>query len=660
MLIKSLKMVNFRQFINEEIDFSVDCERNVTVIMGENGAGKTTISQAFSWCLYGETDFDDKLMLNKIVASQMLPNEEKSVKVKLDLVHSGIKYAITTEQTYKKDFSNKLKASNVIRNIAYKNNGQEEYVKPLEIDLTVKQILPKDLSRYFFFDGERIGSMSKEIKKGKSQTFALAVRGLLGLSAFISAIEHMKPTKDGVIGSYNASYDSRSNSTIATYTKTIDECQEVLDKIEVRLLEIENEIALATDRCDELTGKIKEFADGERLQKQKEALQKKLLAAKASKQNALEAMLKLFSSNAPSYFSKSLVKKSLEVLSKADLIGKDIPEMHAKTIDYLLKKGECICGNKIEAGNDVYQKLVELVKYLPPQSIGVTAGGFVKEAEIRTKVSVNLFETTSKSFALMQEQEDTILEFINDIKLIEEKLLTFTGVGRYQQELQLCEKTIRDRTSENNTLRQKKGAIEFKKEKAEAERGKLTLLDQTNRKIEIYKAYAQYMHDELQDVYSDNETKIREKLEKTINDIFKDIYNGGMSLSIDDKYNIQVIVDDFNDFNTDVETSTAQSISVIFAFISGVIKLARESNESDDVDAKLLASEPYPLVMDAPLSTFDKRRIKNVCDALPKVAEQVIIFIKDTDGEIAEQHMGTKVGKRYVFDKINEFETKLV
>lgn len=526
MLLKSLRLMNFRQFINEEIHFAVDSERNVTVIMGENASGKTTIAQAFSWCLYGETDFDDKLMLNKVVASQMVPNEEKTVKVQLDLIHSGIEYTIITEQTYKKDFSNKLKANNIIRNISYKNKGQQEYIKPLEIDLTIKQILPKELSRYFFFDGERIGNMSKEIKKGKSKTFALAVRGLLGLNAFISALEHLKPTsKYGVIGSYNASYDSRSNHTIAIHTKTIDKCQDELEKIEDRLSEIDNEIALATDRCEELTEKIKEFADGERMQKEKEALKKKLLATEASRKNSLEAMLKHFNNNAPSYFSKSLVKKAFEVLSEADLIGKDIPEMHAKTIDFLIKKGECICGNKIEAGNEAYQKLIDLIKYLPPQSIGVLVGSFVKEAEIRTKASADLFEATTKSFAVLQEQEDNILELTNDIKLIEEKLLTFTGAGRYQQELQLCEKTIRDRSSENNTLRQKKGAIEFKKGQAEAERSKLTLLDQTNRKIEVYKAYAQYMYDELQSVYSKNEAKIREKLEKTINEIFKHIYN---------------------------------------------------------------------------------------------------------------------------------------
>ena len=107
----------------------------------------------------------------------------------------------------------------------------------------------------------------------------------------------------------------------------------------------------------------------------------------------------------------------------------------------------------------------------------------------------------------------------------------------------------------------------------------------------------------------------------------------------------------------DIETSTAQSISVIFAFISGIIKMARErQNAGED---QLIQTEAYPLVMDAPLSAFDKRRIKTVCETLPSVAEQVIIFIKDTDGDIANEYMKAKVGAQYNFEKISEFETRL-
>jgi DNA sulfur modification protein DndD len=82
--------------------------------------------------------------------------------------------------------------------------------------------------------------------------------------------------------------------------------------------------------------------------------------------------------------------------------------------------------------------------------------------------------------------------------------------------------------------------------------------------------------------------------------------------------------------------------------------MARVSQNTED---STLASEPYPLVMDAPLSAFDKTRIKTVCTVLPEIAEQVIIFIKDTDGELAEKYMNDCIGSRSSFDKKNEFET---
>lgn len=169
--------------------------------------------------------------------------------------------------------------------------------------------------------------------------------------------------------------------------------------------------------------------------------------------------------------------------------------------------------------------------------------------------------------------------------------------------------------------------------------------------------YAERIYEELLEVYATSEAEIRRKLETTINEIFKQIYDGGLYLTIDEKYHISVYV---NEYDGDVETSTAQSISVIFAFITGIIKMARDNRNATDDNAKLLSSEPYPLVMDAPLSAFDKRRIKTVCEALPNTAEQVIIFIKDTDGELAEEHMGDKIGCRHYFDKKNEFETVLV
>ena len=113
MLLKSLKLKDFRQFKGQQtVSFSTDAERNVTVIMGENGSGKTTLAQAFTWCLYGDTDFDDKMMICKATAQAMLPHAETTVRVELNLIHNGTDYTIFREQRYAKDGIGALKRPN--------------------------------------------------------------------------------------------------------------------------------------------------------------------------------------------------------------------------------------------------------------------------------------------------------------------------------------------------------------------------------------------------------------------------------------------------------------------------------------------------------------------------------------------------------------------
>ena len=61
---------NFRQFIGEQtIIFSTDAERNVTVLIGRNTAGKTTFVRAFEWILYNDKNGFDIIrgLRNEIV-----------------------------------------------------------------------------------------------------------------------------------------------------------------------------------------------------------------------------------------------------------------------------------------------------------------------------------------------------------------------------------------------------------------------------------------------------------------------------------------------------------------------------------------------------------------------------------------------------------------
>lgn len=660
MLLQSIKLENFRQFTDERIDFSTDPERNVTLIIGENGTGKTTFAQSFFWCLYGETDFTDKILINRTVAEKLQPDQKATVRVELRLTHGSANYEIVRTQEYKKSYSGKVSGANTVLSISVKSaDGNTRYLKPLECETEIKKILPKELSSYFFFDGERIEKMSKEIASGKkSSGFSDAVVGLTGLKATLAALGHLSPTKtSSVIGKFNDDYKGDSSAKILRLTKEIEALQTELDKIEARLAEIDDEIDAARTSKAKFEEDIKQYADGEKLQNQRDKLNRDLAAAKKLKAQFIKALCVTFNGGMTSFFSLSLVERALKVLSESDFSGKDIPEMHAKTIKYLIKRGTCICGTHLSEGSLPYNKVMELMDYLPPQSIGVTVGQFIKDSRSQYGKEVTLYGDVADQLALIHQQDETIAQIETDLALISEKLDgddVREQVKKLNAQIQACAKTISDRTAEQKRLLNRQGAAEKEKSLKETSRSELSLLDVNNRRIELYKAYATRIYTELFSEYKTREKSIRDKLEASINEIFKSIYDGGLSLSIDEKYNISVYV---TDFDGGVETSTAQSISVIFAFISAIIKMARD-NQIENGDESY--SEPYPLVMDAPLSAFDKRRIKAICSAIPETAEQVIIFIKDTDGELAEEHLGTKVMTRHYFEKLDEFNTRLI
>lgn len=665
MLLETITLENFRQFRNESVEFASGKDgKNVTIIIGDNGSGKTTFAQAFFWCLYGETEFSDKIILNRLVANEMMPGAVSRVAVTLELRHGDVSYRLVREQNYKKDYSGKVKAENSVFNIGKKGvSGVTEFVKQSQCESEVKSILPKELSRYFFFDGERIEKMSKDISGGKkAQDFAEAVKGLLGLNAMYSAIQHFNParsTSTSVIRSFDASYDAHSNAKIAEYSNEIERLTKEIEHIEAQIEAYDAEIASATARKEQKTEEIKQYADGAKLQEEKEKIIRRIENIRTQKAATIQNISQAFNGGMKGFFSVFLTQKVLRIMAEKDFVGKDIPHMHQDTIEYLLGQRVCICGTHLDPGTVPYERVKALMEFLPPKTMSATIGEFKKEA-IRRAGEPDIAEQISSLMTIISQQNEELISLTDDLHIIEEKLSgddVRAKVRVIHNEIQLCEDIIRKNRGLRDSALQRKGAKERDRERSVNERRNLTLLDDKNRKIELYKAYAERIYAELQTTYNSCEAEIRERLQTTINDIFKRIYAGGLSLTIDDKYRISVYA---TDYDGDVETSTAQSISVIFAFITGIIKMARDNRNASDRDAQLLSSEPYPLVMDAPLSAFDKRRIKTVCEALPETADQVIIFIKDTDGELAETHMGSKIGSRHSFDKINEFETRLV
>lgn len=663
MLIRKIEMLNFRQFKGKnEIEFSTDENKNVTVIMGDNGAGKTTLAQAFMWCLYGSNDFKIKELINREVRDGMMPSDSIEVKVSL-WIHANEKENMVVRRKVYYRTNSKVEVREESFSVASKNEKTSEwdFMNQNASDVFIKNMLPKELSRFFFFDGERMDAMSKELESGRSKEFADAVQGLVGLTSLKNAILHFKPSlSSSVIGKIDAEIQKNGNHKMTDYMTRINECNELIERSAARIAELEPEITYYTELALKCKNDILAMSSQIDMKRDYEKMNKQLQELQREKNIAVDSLVKYFSACSMKYFSMPLIQDALLELKQADKLDKGIPKLHADTISFLLKRGKCICGESLEAGQPACQELYKLLDVVPPKSLGQSISEYVSQ-ERNNASNAQQYSTTLKMYVKgVRDKSNQISKLERDISDIYALLTDTSKAKMLEEQKESAERERKKREEEKNKLIGQIATAEKDKKYQEAERDKLLLLDEQNKKNRILREYAQFIYENMVEEYSKKENAVRADLEKEINGVFRDIYDEGIAIEVDERYNIKVKVKDITSSNDALEKNTAQNYAIIFAFISGIISLAKKNQ----AELNLLYDreneetfDGYPLVMDAPLSAFDKTRIKNICETIPNIAQQVIMFIKDTDGEVAEENMKSKIGSQYMMNAVTKTHT---
>jgi len=644
-------MKNFRQFLGEQVVvIADDIEHNVTVILGKNTSGKSTLLNAFNWCLYGTNNFETKDLLNSDRSREMQSGDKEIVLVEITLVHSDTEYIISRSQEYRCD-DRSVRATPVNPpKVSYKKpDGQTEIVRSAHITRVINEILPEELSGYFFFDTEKIENISNKVDVTE------AVKSLLGLSVLYNAMRHLKDySKCNVINKVKSNMDMDGSRNAADRFNRIKSEQSRRETISEDLSNTKNQIDYYEKRKEHLSEIIRDNQPTAVLQREKEKLETAIENELISLNMTCDNFVKEFNSNSTNYFSIPLMQRALELLKNEKIVDKGIKDMTSESIKEIIERKKCVCGTEVLEGNEAYNFLIKELEYLPPQSIGTVIRNFRERiytyGSTNKTYYINLesrYQAFYRSKGRIQEWNDDLFEISDQIKgkenirKYEEELIDIKGhlkkfIGKKEDLIRLDENCIREI------------------EKHQKAYDSLSAATEKNKDIMLHVRYAEEIYDWIAKTYSEKESIIREKLESKVNEIFSQMYHGRRKVVIDDKYRVALLTEYIDE---DIKTDRSRGLETVknFAFVAGLVDLAREKITSKTSDGDVdLSSEPYPLIMDAPFSNADEGHVKNISQILPEIAEQIVMFVMEKDWSFAEPVMGHRVGKSYYLDKISE------
>lgn len=666
MLLKKICYNNFRPFIGrQEIILENDTAKddaNVTVILGENTFGKSTFVLSFIWCLYGESRFDRPSdILNKKIEGRMRFGQQEKAWVEIEFEDDDRHYYVKRTQLFTMGNNGKLISNGTEATLTYVTpNGETVTLGKYqnEVNDAIRAILPKDLSSFFFFEGEKDNAISKK-DLGKS------VRTLLGLEAFENMRKHLygsqsqsAPYSGSVMGIYLSKQNDESDRRAqAEYDKKV-RAQEDLLKIQTRIDEIRQNIAAYERQIDQINEMLRQAAPSKELQKRRDAIKKELAEQEEALKKNNKRLLTLFSRDSMSLFVVPFLDRAAQRLREMDVADKGIKGIEVSAIHELLCRGVCLCGTDLKPGTFAYKSVEKYIDFIPPKSVGTLVRDMLETIDANEEKSKDFISAFEGIYRDIQANKVRIDELEREDK---EKFAEIAKIGNVdtsnaEQNLYDHKRKIVELRDELERRLGEEGRKKTEIETAENNFNMLKSKSDKAKKFNLYYRYAEALYNWVNENYTKKEDEMRARLSAYIAELFNNMYSGQREIVIDEQYNITAISKEGN-------TALTGGLRVIayFAFVGGLVRLAYEvmQEREKEADAQALG-ERYPLVLDAAFSHADETHTKNIARELANAAHQLIFAVMPKDWQYAKEGLAGKVCRIYELRKIDESEANIV
>jgi DNA sulfur modification protein DndD len=673
MKIKEIELNNFRIYKGSNIiDLSPDQGKNIILVSGRNGFGKTTFLMSLVWCLYGrqmqdvdnlyKKEIEDQGSYAKYIAGSLnrkaKSEGENSFFVSITFSDVNIKEVPCKEIKIKRSFNVFTSTSEDVEVLI--DGRVSELAKEVGHEFFIRDfIMPIEIAKFFFFDAEKIVSLAEVNTPDQKRALSKAYSEVLGIKKY----EDLKAELEGL------------------QRKVRQESAGAADKAEFKKMEIELESI--DEQISEYQSKIDEARE-RRNEKNKDArdIQEKLI--KAGSSITVEELMEFREQEA--YLISKQESLQNELKDQYEFIPFAIAAGKLLEVQYQLENESNFKAAQFKEENitgTTKKVLNELLTIEKPKKLIIDHEVHTWYAATFEKlIRKHFFENTPElpeDFGMIHDFSDTerveLNTLMNTVKLsFREKLKRINSDYTYtKNEVNAIKRKIRDAESnqedpiiedyrnQKEALHKEVLKIEDNIEAFNREIGNLSgrktqlikKIDELSKKLEVSDQNKEKdktlirQISILKNFISDFKIQKKESLEKQI---FEGLTTLLHKKGFIQKVEVNIIADDIDIVlrNARGEEIRKESLSKgeQQMYATSILRALVEESDFE-----------FPVFIDSPMQKFDEQHAENIVKYFyPNVSDQVVLFplINKEMTEAEFNHLFGKIAKTYLINNINE------
>ncbi|WP_159950917.1 DNA sulfur modification protein DndD [Polaribacter septentrionalilitoris] len=640
MKISNIKLNNFRIYKGQnELNLLSRDDKNISLVAGKNGFGKTTFLTSLIWCFYGKlmTQVEDKYkkdvkniggydnyLLSLVNRDSKDESPETIFSVEVELQDLLIPSIPCRTVNIKRTYSLKTKQETLQILI---DGDENELTKDVGFEVFINDfILPREIAKFFFFDAEKIVSLAEAKSKAELRSLSKAYSEVLGIKKY----EELKNNLESLLTKLRRKgVSDLEEYKLKELLSEEEELEKLINHNQDKQDEIDKHLVILKSESDTLQEKLIREGNSITLEELKEL--------KSKRDNLKEESISL----------KQELRKLLD-LTPLVIAGKHLSKLYNQLVlenddlygaltEKLLKKELESFSTSILTNKDLLN-LDTSIKDKIEKAISNSIKSKFKKKDSKSKVGKVYLEFSEESFrefeAIYNNIKTTFLSQFNAIvkeEKINRALLSRTNnkikQGEARKDNHLAkqfrdEKTSADTKIENllkekNDLLEEVGGLRLKltshkKVRSEYEKN-FNLVETDKKKYDVTQKLLIKINELIKRIKEDKKYSLQKSVSLGLKKLMhkKDFISNVRVNIIDDVMDIDLLDKKGQVIDKDSLSKGEQQL-----YATALLKaLVDESGIK------------FPVFIDSPLQKFDKYHSKNIIkEFYPSISEQVVLF----------------------------------